>query len=68
MSQELMHDFEKECRDAVKWMTFFGDPVETMTAQQMVVVVGYLRREQLRLEKERDSSLRFLRVPKEGTT
>jgi len=53
MSSDVLSSFNKECLDAIDGMTFFGDPVEKMTAQQLLVVVGHLWQEHLRHEKKR---------------
>ncbi len=43
---------ESEWRAAVEGMTFFGEPVQDMTAERMLVVVGHLVTENNRLKDE----------------
>jgi hypothetical protein len=43
---------EAEWRAAVKGMMFFGEPVQDMTAEQLLLVIGHLVTENKRLEHE----------------
>ena len=43
---------ESEWRAAVEGMMFFGEPVQDMTAQQLLLVIGHLVTENVRLKHE----------------
>lgn len=43
---------EAEWRASVEGMTFFGEPVQDMTAEQLLLVVGHLVMESERLKDE----------------
>lgn len=50
-----MDSFDKlngEWKSAVEGMTFLGEPVHNMTAEQLLSVVGYLITEKQRVEAE----------------
>jgi len=43
--------FRRRCLDAVEGMKFFDHPVQDMTAEELLVVVGHLVTENVRLQK-----------------
>jgi hypothetical protein len=44
--------FRRRCLDAVEGMKFFDQPVQDMTAEELLVVVGHLVTENVRLANE----------------
>lgn len=44
-------DFEARCRRAVEGMTFFGEPVQDMDANRLLLVIGHFAEENKRLKE-----------------
>jgi len=60
-------DLETEWRNAVEGMTFFGEPVQDMTAEQLLLLVGHLVTEKRQIESElRSRRASALRIPAGG--
>jgi hypothetical protein len=58
---------EAEWRAAVEGMMFFGEPVQDMTAEQLLLVIGHLVTERKRLASElREREAVAIRTPAGG--
>jgi hypothetical protein len=58
---------EAEWRAAVEGMMFFGEPVQDMTSEQLLLVIGHLVTERKRLAGElREREAVAIRIPAGG--
>lgn len=62
----LLDRMNSKWREAVEGMTFFGEPVQNMDAERMLMVVGMLACENRRLQDESQRILKMHRVSNNG--
>ena len=58
----LLDSMHAKWRQSVEGMAFFGEPVQDMTAEQLLLVVGMLVQENKRLQDESRRILQMHRV------